>query len=46
MNVTLTNLPVGKWRDLTAEEMKIINHLIANSTKTEEGSYFNDRMIE
>lgn len=40
MNVTLANLPVGKWRDLTAEEMKTINNLIATSTKTEEGSYF------
>lgn len=42
MNVTLANLPVGKWRDLTAEEMKIINQHIANSTKTEEGSYLDD----
>lgn len=39
MNVTLANLPVGKWRDLTAEEMKTINQNIANSIKTEEGSY-------
>ena len=46
MNVTLAHLPVGKWRDLTAEEMKIIDNLIANSTKTEEGSYLNDRMSE
>ena len=46
MNVTLAHLPVGKWRELTAEEMKIIDNLIANSTKTEEGSYLNDRMSE
>ena len=39
MNVTLAQLPPGKWRDLTAEEMKIINRNIADSTKTEEGSY-------
>ncbi len=42
MNVTLENLPVGKWRNLTAEEMKIINRNIANSTKTEEGSYLDN----
>lgn len=39
MNVTLQNLPVGKWRDLTAAEMKEINEAVATSVKTEEGSY-------
>ncbi|MPR37089.1 23S rRNA pseudouridine(2604) synthase RluF [Salmonirosea aquatica] len=39
MNVTLDNLPVGKWRNLTPREMEEINRMIANSTKTEEGSY-------
>ncbi|MCF0055684.1 23S rRNA pseudouridine(2604) synthase RluF [Dyadobacter sp. CY356] len=39
MNVTLDNLPVGKWRDLTTEELKFINDAVENSTKTEEGSY-------
>lgn len=39
MNITLENLPVGKWRYLTKEEMKTINNLISNSIKTEEGSY-------
>ena len=38
MNVTLTDLPVGKWRDLTTEEMEEINAAIAGSVKTEEGS--------
>ncbi|KAA0993050.1 23S rRNA pseudouridine(2604) synthase RluF [Dyadobacter aurulentus] len=38
MNVTLRNLPVGKWRDLTGEEMAEINAAIAGSVKTEEGS--------
>jgi 23S rRNA pseudouridine2604 synthase len=39
MNVSLQNLPTGKWRDLTAEEMKEINAAVESSVKTEEGSY-------
>ncbi|CAG4998555.1 Dual-specificity RNA pseudouridine synthase RluF [Dyadobacter sp. CECT 9275] len=39
MNVTLENLPVGKWRELTPAEMAVINESVANSTKTEEASY-------
>lgn len=38
MNVKLGNLPVGKWRYLTKEEMKTINNLVLNSVKTEEAS--------
>ena len=38
MNVTLDNLPTGKWRYLTADELKTINNLISNSVKTEEAS--------
>lgn len=38
MNVTLENLPTGKWRDLTAAEMKQIDEAVAHSVKTEEGS--------
>ena len=38
MNVTLKDLPIGKWRDLTADEMTTINEAISASTKTEEGS--------
>ncbi|MCG9970190.1 23S rRNA pseudouridine(2604) synthase RluF [Christiangramia crocea] len=37
MNVEL-DIPVGKWRDLTREELKTINELLGESTKTEEGS--------
>ena len=37
MNVEL-DLPVGKWRDLTKQELKEINRLCADSTKTYEGS--------
>jgi len=42
MNVTLDNLPVGKWRNLTIEELNQINDSVQNSTKTEEGSYLED----
>ncbi|GGB79922.1 23S rRNA pseudouridine(2604) synthase RluF [Dyadobacter sediminis] len=38
MNVTLQNLPTGKWRNLTADELKFIQDAVANSVKTEEGS--------
>jgi len=33
MNISL-DVPLGKWRDLTAEELKEINHLVADSAKT------------
>ncbi|HEV7349815.1 23S rRNA pseudouridine(2604) synthase RluF [Telluribacter sp.] len=39
MNITLRDLPPGKWRNLTVGEMDQINKLVAGSTKTEEGSY-------
>ena len=35
MNVKL-DMPVGKWRDLTAEELNEINRLISDSSKTHE----------
>lgn len=38
MNVTLDNIPTGKWRYLTAAELKTINNLISDSVKTEEAS--------
>lgn len=38
MNVTLDGLPIGAWRNLTSEEIKKINELIADSVKTEEAS--------
>ena len=37
MNIEL-DLPVGKYRELTAEEFKNLNELIGNSSKTEEAS--------
>ena len=42
MNVTLSGLPVGKWRNLTEDEMKFINDAVQNSVKTEEGSSIQD----
>ncbi|WP_299527176.1 23S rRNA pseudouridine(2604) synthase RluF [uncultured Lutibacter sp.] len=38
MNVTIGNLEVGQWRELTSEEMNQINEMIATSSKTEEAS--------
>ena len=38
MNVKLSRLPLGRWRELTSEEMGGINKLISNSSKTEEAS--------
>lgn len=36
MNVTL-DVPVGKWRDLTASELKEIQRLVSQSSKTHKG---------
>ncbi len=38
MNVTIDDLPTGKWRYISDEEMAEINALIADSSKTEEAS--------
>ncbi|MCL4157245.1 UNVERIFIED_CONTAM: hypothetical protein GTU68_012233, partial [Idotea baltica] len=38
MNVELGNLKAGEWRELTDEEMNVINNMIADSSKTEEAS--------
>lgn len=37
MNIDL-DIPVGKWRDLTEEELQTLNDLLEDSTKTEEAS--------
>jgi len=42
MNVTLENLPTGKWRNLTAQELQEINAAVESSVKTEEGSYLEE----
>jgi 23S rRNA pseudouridine2604 synthase len=38
MQITLKDLPVGKWRDLTPAEMDEINTLVRHSIKTEDAS--------
>ena len=39
MNITLANLPVGKWRYFTKEEISIIESTVSNSVKTEDASF-------
>jgi 23S rRNA pseudouridine2604 synthase len=46
MNLTLTGIPVGKWRYFTNEEINIINQSISESSKTEEASFIPDEMGE
>ena len=43
MNVVLGNLKPGDWRELTNEELKEINKLIASSSKTEEASVIKEQ---
>jgi 23S rRNA pseudouridine2604 synthase len=38
MNVTLSNIPVGKWRYLTPAEVDGLNKMVSSSSKTEEAS--------
>lgn len=42
MNITLANLPVGKWRYFTNEEISAVEKLVTSSSKTEEASYSKD----
>jgi 23S rRNA pseudouridine2604 synthase len=39
MNISLDNIPLGKWRYLTAPEIDMLNKLVEHSSKTEEASY-------
>lgn len=39
MNVRLEDLPAGRWRYLTPDEIATINKLVAYSVKTQEASY-------
>ena len=41
MNITLADLNVGQWRNLTPAEMDTINQLVSTSIKTEEASVLN-----
>jgi 23S rRNA pseudouridine2604 synthase len=43
MNVELGYLQTGDWRELTDEEMKEINAMISQSSKTEEASVIKDK---
>ncbi len=36
MNITLNNIPLGKWRNLTKEELAEIMRMVSQSSKTEE----------
>ena len=38
MNMTLGNLPLGKWRFFTPDEIETINLMLKNSSKTAEGA--------
>jgi len=38
MNITLNGIALGKWRNLTSEEMNSINTMVANSLKTKDAS--------
>jgi 23S rRNA pseudouridine2604 synthase len=38
MNISLNNIPLGKWRNLTKDELAEIMQMVANSSKTEEAS--------
>ncbi len=38
MNVSLKNIPVGKWRNLSKDELIDIMKMVENSSKTEEAS--------
>jgi 23S rRNA pseudouridine2604 synthase len=40
MNITLTNLPIGKWRHFTETEISAIEKLVVGSVKTEDASWF------
>lgn len=39
MNISLNNIPLGKWRNLTAEEINEIMLMISDSSKTEDASF-------
>jgi 23S rRNA pseudouridine2604 synthase len=39
MNIHLKDLPIGKWRYVTTEEINTLNKLIKDSIKTEEASF-------
>jgi len=46
MNIKLEGITVGKWRNLTNDEINTINNLVSTSLKTEEASYLQDNIEE
>jgi 23S rRNA pseudouridine2604 synthase len=46
MNIKLEGIAIGKWRNLTTEEINTINSLVSNSIKTEEASFLQDNIEE
>jgi len=38
MHLSLAKLPLGQWRNMTDKEIEVLQQLVAESTKTEEGS--------
>jgi 23S rRNA pseudouridine2604 synthase len=38
MNISLGNLKIGEWREITSKEMSYIHKMVKNSSKTEEAS--------
>lgn len=46
MNVSLGKLSYGDWRELSSEEMKELNKMIAHSSKTEEASITQKKIIK
>lgn len=46
MNVSLNNIPLGKWRNLTRDELSEIMRMVENSSKTEEASVSNHMKIK
>jgi 23S rRNA pseudouridine2604 synthase len=38
MNITLAKLPLGQWRQLTESEVAMLQSMVAESAKTEDGS--------
>ncbi len=46
MNITLSGLPVGKWRYFTPGEIETIEKLVAASSKTAEGSNYVDNDVQ
>jgi hypothetical protein len=40
MNITLANLPIGKWRNFTEAEIRTMDQLVADSSKTADQSNY------